>query len=179
MLLDTTDGMIIIDPCTAALNIKIGSLNKLKCISFAIIYTEMCGWWDVKGVCARIWRKLPHRWMLSSQQFVLAYWEFSHSKFFSWKICQKIYFSFSFSLHTINYFLPLICISMMEQSWCYMVEYLTFFVIYQTRVFYLKLIVLRIELIIVVDDVRAIVENCLKILNLQFSHSDSFYVEDQ
>lgn len=99
----------------------------MKCISFAIIYTEMCGWWDVKGVCARIWRKLPHRWMLSSQQFVLAYWEFSHSKFFSWKICQKIYFSFSFSLHTINYFLPLICISMMEQSWCYMVEYLTFF----------------------------------------------------
>ncbi len=87
----------------------------------SLSFIQKCvGWWNVKGVCARIWRKLPHRWMLSSQQFVLVYWEFSHSKFFSWKICQKIYFSllfFSFSLHTINYILPLICISMMEQSW--------------------------------------------------------------
>lgn len=80
---------------------------------------------------------------------------------FHGKFVKKFYFSFSFSLHTINYFLPLICISMMEQSWCYTAEYLTVFFLWFIRpgYFTLKLIVLRIELILVWYDVRAIVEN--------------------
>lgn len=133
--------------------------SQLKCISFAIIYTEMCGWWNVKGVCARIWRKLPHRWMLSSQQFVLVYWEcffffYSFKILFMENLSKKLFFFFIFFAHNKLYLASDLHIYdgtvLVLHDWISYREFFFLYVIYQTMIFYLKLIVLGKELIIVV-----------------------------
>lgn len=75
-------------------NIKICSLVNWSVFSFAIIQ-QCVGGETLKKVFVRGYDgNYPIVECFHLDNLSWLYWEFSHSKFFSWKICQKIYFSF-------------------------------------------------------------------------------------